>query len=366
MADDASEQPKQRSAADKERSRQLSRPVSAREAARGRAAQSAGKGQRATGQQAQRGRTQGAPGRSAGRGRESAQRPQARRPQAGRRTGRSRTALFTWMAVALVVVVVVVLVVVYTTSSSKKSTVFTPKPVSAKVLSEITNVPASVYNKVGEGIVSDLHLPAVETGQPALEYTGKPGMLGLLGEFCPYCAAERWAIITSFSRFGTFTGLQTMQSSTTDIDPATQTFTFATSTYTSKYFAAKLVEFYGQDKPTGAQTRLQNLTSKEAETVSKYDHAPTSTSSGDSIPFMDFGNKVIFWEVSYTPHVLATLSRTTIAAGLKNPNNPVTKLIIGSSNNISAAVCSIDGGKPGSVCQSPGVQAAAKVLKLKF
>lgn len=389
MADDASAQPEQRSAVDKERSRQLSRPVNVREAARHHTAKSEGKPargkvkggssrdakrQRSVGPQAS---GQGASGREAPRraGRDSGrptgarQRPAyppARRPGPARRTGWSRTSLFTWGTVALVVVVVVVLVVVYTASSkTTKSTQYGAKPVSATVLHDVTHVPASVFDKVGRGIVADIHQPSVRTGQPPLHYTGKPGMFALLGEFCPYCAAERWAIITAFSRFGTFSGLKTMQSSTTDIDPATQTFTFATATYTSSYFSAKLKEIYGQDKPTGAQTPLEKLPKQEARLAAKYDHAPTAPSgSGNSIPFMDYGNKVIFYEVSYTPGVLQGLSRKTIAAGLDNPKLPVTKLIIGSANNISASVCAIDGGRPGSVCSSPGVRAAAKGLGL--
>ncbi|MGH8980282.1 MAG: DUF929 family protein [Acidimicrobiales bacterium] len=372
MADDPKEQPTQRSAADKERSRQLSRSVDARDTGKNRGAQPRGaKGQRPKGSQPARGANQGGANQGGGKGggkgprnRQGAQRPPARRPQQSRGGGRSRTRLFTWGAVALVVVVVVVLVVVYSTSS-KKGVEYTSQPVSASVLHDVTDVPASVFDKVGTGLVTDIHPPTVEKGQPALTYTGKPGMLALLGEFCPYCAAERWSIITAFSRFGTFSGLKTMQSSTTDFAPGTQTFTFATATYTSKYFTPKLREIFGQDKTTGAQTSLEKLTKAEARLAVKYDHSPTTTSgTGNSIPFMDFGNKVIFYEVSYTPLVLQGLSRTTIAAGLRNPKLDVTKLIIGTSNEISASICAIDGGKPGSVCSSSGVRAAAKHLNL--
>jgi hypothetical protein len=67
---------------------------------------------------------------------------------------------------------------------------------------------------------------------------------------------------------------------------------------------------------------------------------------------------------SFTPGILQGLSRATIAAGLAHPSDPVTKLILGVSNYLSAGICSIDGGKPGAVCSSSGVRAAAKVLKL--
>ena len=31
-------------------------------------------------------------------------------------------------------------------------------------------------------------------------------------EYCPYCAAQRWAMIVALSRFGTFSGLTTVHS----------------------------------------------------------------------------------------------------------------------------------------------------------
>ena len=218
-----------------------------------------------------------------------------------RGAGRSRAAMFAWAAVALDVVAVVVLVNVYS-ASSKKSTRLDAQPVSPAVLAEVTHVPTSVFNKVGGGLVSDMHMPALLSGQPPLRYTRTPGMLALLGAYCPFCAAERWAIITSFSRFGTFSGSKTMQSPTTDIDPAAQTFTFATATSTSKYFTPKLEEIFGRDKPTGTQTPLEKMTTHEAQLAVEYDHAPTAPAgSGNSIPFVDYGNKVIFSEVGATP-----------------------------------------------------------------
>ena len=55
------------------------------------------------------------------------------------------------------------------------------------------------------------------------------------GEYCPYCAAERWAMVMWLSRFGTFTNLHEIQSSSNDIDANTNTFTFYKSSYTSQY-----------------------------------------------------------------------------------------------------------------------------------
>ncbi len=386
MADSSNDKP-QRSAADKERSRQMSRTVSGKDAAR-----TTG-GNRRPGQQPVapggpaktgksgngraprpgQGRDQGGRGSAApggGRAPRPGQRPGPRAKQPARRPvarGGARASLYIWGSIGLVVVIVAVLVGINLSSSTPNAIIYTPEPVPAKVVSEITHVPASVYNTVGTGVSGQIAPPKLKSGQPALRFTGKPGVLGILGEFCPYCAAERWAIITSFSRFGTFSGLKTMQSSPVDVYPKTQTFTFKTAHYHSPYFTARLIEYFGQDyNKTGAHRVITPLTTQEKKLIVKYDHATTtsSTSGSTSIPFMDIGNKLVAEGVSYNPAPLQNLSRATIAAVLSTTKNPVGQLIIGSSNFLSASICSIDGGKPGSVCQSSGVQAAAKAMHL--
>lgn len=374
MADATNDKP-QRSAADKERSRQMNRSVSGRDAARagsrsGGSRQGGGPGggkrsPQGSGAQARRDAQRQAQQNRNQQGRRGSPKPGSRASQRSRRPGRavrSRTGLFIWGSVALVVVIVAVLVLVNELSSGTKSgSIYTPKPVPATILSEITHVPASVYNDVGTGIAGTIFIPKVESGQTELKYTTKPGVFGMFGEFCPYCAAERWSIIAAFSRFGTFSGLKTMQSSPSDVYPKTQTFTFTTATYSSPYFDAKLVEYYGQDNAAGEHKVITKLTKQEKKLISKYDYTTEYASKGD-IPFLDMGNELISEGVGYNPQPLQGLSRATIAAALSNPNNDVTKLIIADANYLTAGICHIDGGKPGSVCSSKGVQAAAKAL----
>ena len=305
-----------------------------------------------------RGRSRGTAGR-----RERARRQRVGRaatPRRGQRTSRRArppTALFTWGAIALVVIVVMVVVVVGRSAKTTSSTSFSylPRPVPASLLGEITHLSAASYDAVG--ISGGVTAPTVLHTLPLLEFTGKPGVFVLDGEFCPYCAAERWAVITSLSRFGSFAGLKTMQSSPIDVHPRTQTFEFATTTYTSEFITAKLLEMYGQDKPTRRRPVLRMPSKVEAELMKKYD--PDS-----SLPFFDAGNEVIFSGSSYTPGVLSGLSRATIAADLSHPASPVARLILGASNYLTAGICDVDGEKPDAVCSSSGVKAAATALGL--
>lgn len=389
MADRADDNPR-RDPGDKERSRQMSRPVSGKEASRQVGRSSRPQGRPQDGRGGQRAGGDGRGGRGGNRGkprpgtarqpqggqdrRPQGQRPRGRRPQVGRgaargsssRMGRSRTSLFTWGAIALVVIVVVVVVAVSQGSKTTSSDLFyTPTPVPATLLHDVTHVPAAVFDKVGTGIAGSIHPPAVLTHQPALRYHGKPGVFGLYGEFCPFCAAERWSIIAALSRFGTFSGLQTMQSAPNDSYPRTQTFDFRTATYTSPYVSTNFLEMYGQEKVTHRRPVIKKPTKAEVKLIEKYDKG-SSTSSVGTIPFTDFGNRIFFAGAAFSPTPLQGLSRATIAASLKNSSNGVTQLIVGTANYMSAAVCAIDGGKPGSVCHSSGVEAAARALHLTF
>ena len=65
------------------------------------------------------------------------------------------------------------------------------------------SVPAATFNAVGAGTATGLK---ATSGQPELTLDGKPEVLYMGGEYCPYCAAERWAMAAALSRFGTLSG----------------------------------------------------------------------------------------------------------------------------------------------------------------
>jgi hypothetical protein len=356
-----------RSRADKEKSKQLSRPVAA--------GQPRGNGRPAP--RAQQG--SGGPRRSDQRTQpprgQAARRPAARRPAPTRPARRSPTALLTWGTAALVIVIVVVLVAFKVFGSSPASTSGPPRtPASPTVVAQVSHVPASVFNTVGiNSDVAPIYPPIVISGQKPLTFastTGRslPGVFFFGAEYCPHCAAERWVLITALSRFGTFHNLSNMQSSATDVDPNTQSFSFYKSTYTSPYIVFKPDEFYSNqwDSATNDWKILQAPTKEEIDLEEKYNsptYFPALTAGELSFPFMDFGNKILS-EENYDPGILAGLSREEIASGLRNPKSPITQAIVASANYLSASVCAIDGQQPSTVCMSGGVQAAAKSLKL--
>jgi Domain of unknown function (DUF929) len=226
------------------------------------------------------------------------------------------------------------------------------------VIGKVTSVPVSTLDAVGDG-------GGVVTGKPiaiggtALTLNGKPEMLYLGAEFCPFCAAERWAMIVALSRFGTFRGLATIRSAAAngagdpEPYPNTATWTFAKASYTSPYLAFTPVEQLTNipDPSTGGYTTLETPTSAQLALVTKYD-APPNVPSGDNgaIPFIDFGNKYVIIGASYSPQVLAGLSWSQIADDLSNPNNPVAEGVDGTANYVTAAICAMTGNQPASAC----------------
>ena len=60
--------------------------------------------------------------------------------------------------------------------------------------------------------------------------------------------------------------------------------------------------------------------------------------------------------------MLQGLSQSQIAAQLDDPASPVAQAIDGTANDITAAICSVTGNQPSSVCDSPAIAAIAKTL----
>jgi hypothetical protein len=250
----------------------------------------------------------------------------------------------------------VAFIVIKASSSSSPSTAKTAAngptgAALANVVTKVTSVPESTLNAVGEGGGAVTNKPATIPGS-ALTTGGKPEMLYMGAEYCPYCAAERWAMIVALSRFGTFSGLATVHSSSTDIYPNTSTWTFAHATYTSKYLAFTPVEMQTNiPTATGGYTTLQTPTAAQTALLDKYDAPPyVSSSDAGSIPFVDFGNKYLIIGASYSPQVLSKLSWSTIATDLSNPSSPVAKAVDGTANYITAAICKMTGNQPASAC----------------
>jgi hypothetical protein len=263
-----------------------------------------------------------------------------------------------------VIAIVVVIIAVHAAGSNKASAAGggTGSTSSATaVTKDLANVPAATLDSVGAGSGVAKLIPT--SGQATLTSGGKPEILYVGAEYCPYCAAERWAMAVALSRFGTFSGIHLIHSSSTDVYANTPTLSFYHSTYTSKYVTFTPVEWYSDKASGDGYTTLQAPNASQSAIFNKYDAAPYITASDKgSFPFVDFGNQYLVIGAQYTPSTLSGLTWTQVAADVSNPSSAVAKDIDGAANSMTAAICKITHNADAAVCGSSAATAGAGSL----
>jgi hypothetical protein len=268
---------------------------------------------------------------------------------------RTRVSLVIGSAVAVVAIVVAFVIIKNTNGSSSAGAIPTGAA-AASVISDVTNVPAATLAAVGKGGIQTA--PSKLSGQPPLTSGGKPEMVYIGAEYCPYCAAERWAMTVALSRFGTFSGLGLTHSDTADVFPSTKTLTFYKSSYSSNYLVFTPVEQTDSNKKP-----LQQTTAQQNALIAKYDAPPyVSSSSQGAIPFIDFGNKYLVSGASYTPQVLQGKTWKQISAALSNPKSPTAQAVDGTANVLIATICKVTNNQPANVCAAPSIAALSGQL----
>ena len=201
---------------------------------------------------------------------------------------------------------------------------------------------------------------------PAKQVKNAPSFLYIGGEYCPYCAASRWAMVIALSRFGRFTHLGTMRSSSTDIYPDTPTWTFYKDNYQSQYLSVKTIEGWTRQGPTSP---LEPITEPYLSIFERLDAPPLvpTTQDSGSIPFIVIGGKYVWIGSLYNPKRLEGVGWQTIIQSVKTNQGPMGPAINANANVLTAALCTTDGNRPGSVCDTPtikGLEAKLKALPI--
>ena len=266
-------------------------------------------------------------------------------------------------AIAVVIVIVggLVLAKVLTGNDggtpSAAATPKSPSSLSASVLAKVTSVPAAAFDKAAA--VGVATAPKKITAR-ALTADGKPEVLYIGAEYCPYCAAERWPMAVALSRFGTWSGLGAGASSASDVFPNTQTLSFHGATFTSD-----VLSFRGYETSDVNQKPLDTVAAEDQRIFDTYNKPPYIEQSG-GIPFINIGGTMVTSGASFDPGLLKGMSRAEIAKAINDPTSKVGKAVLGNANVISAAICNVTDDKPVNVCTSPGVKAGeAALLKLQ-
>ena len=221
------------------------------------------------------------------------------------------------------------------------------------------SVPPGTLDAVGTGTAQG---GPKKIDAPALARDGKPRVLYIGAEYCPYCAAERWPVAVALSRFGTFSQLGTTHSSGDDVFPNTPTLSFHDSAYTSKY-----VDFTGVETTTNKRTatgyqKLDEPSAADQKIFDTYNQPPYVSGQGGAIPFVDLGGTFVSSGATYGPQLLQGKTHAEIAKALQDPKDPISKAVNGSANLFTAAICQATDNQPSNVCSSSGVRAAAAKL----
>lgn len=287
---------------------------------------------------------------------------QARRASARRKSSGSLNWVLVVVAVALVATVVVAVKHRGAASmdAAAQQTV-KPKPVSDAIMKDFESIPAATWSAVG----------TVDAGPPvfvgdSLAAGGKPVVLYIGAGYCPYCAAARWSMIASLSRFGTFSGLSLEASSSVDVYPSTPTFSFYGSRYTSPYIELKTVELASSVIVGNHYQALEKPTPQQQALLDKYDAPPYLPKAfAGGIPFILVGGRYMWSGSPFSPEVLANHSQADIAATLPTGAGSAAQLILANGNQFTAAICAVDGNQPAEVCSDPTIRRAMAALPHK-
>jgi hypothetical protein len=246
-------------------------------------------------------------------------------------------------------------------------------PALARLITEVTTVPVSAAglgsggpgsysgalpsaSSAANSASSSIELfagspsPAGPNGRP-LSSGGKPEVLYVATEYCPYCVAQSWPLIVALSRFGEFSGLSTSRSPTFEDVPPIDGWTFYGSSYTSPYLAFAPVETHSNvlvspNADPGDKTSyrsLQRLTTAEQAVFSESDRA------GET-PFIDFGGQATAIGSDIIPATLTGLTWNQIAADLRRPASTAGAAILYSAAALTAELCQLTGNRPAAAC----------------
>jgi hypothetical protein len=277
---------------------------------------------------------------------------QAAKEQAARAARQRRNRMVGLGSIVLVLVIVVVFVVVKATgggsgggggSSASGASPAAGTPVATSITSKLTSIPLST---LAAASTSGLDTPTHAISDPALTADGKPDLLYIGAEFCPYCAAERWALYVALSKLGTFSP-QPGRIHSAVADGDIPTLTFYKTSYSSPYLTFTSVENTTNAPVNGSYPILQTPTAAEKNLW--------DTNDGGSYPFVDFGGKVDLTSSQYDPQLLEGKTFDQIASDIGDNSTSIGADIDASAKVLLQTICGdMTSHKPAAVCSAVG------------
>jgi len=203
-----------------------------------------------------------------------------------------------------------------------------------------SQVAAVLYqtSKVPYGASDPTLLNDVKNYTGTLFFTkGKPILVYVGADFCPFCAAQRWPLILALMRFGNFSNLEYMVSGEDNY----ATFTFAASSYQSKY-----VVFQPYEVEDNAGNPLKTLPANYTSAFQQVGHS--------AFPFLNFADEYVIPGAILNPTILGTKNQTQIISSIQ-AGDSLGSQIKQAANLITAVICKITGNTPASVCNQDSI-----------
>jgi len=168
----------------------------------------------------------------------------------------------------------------------------------------------------------------VEVSKDTIRRGGKIFVFFLGAEFCPYCAAERWAVVRSLQKFGQWDGLkQTISAARDQPFLNLPTYDFTKATYNSPH-----IEFVAREIKDREFKPLQKLLKTEEKFVRK--HNPKK-----EIPFLLIGGRFMQVGSGFPPKIFIGHTFRQTETELKKVESEIRKTIDEEANVISALLC---------------------------
>jgi thiol-disulfide isomerase/thioredoxin len=181
----------------------------------------------------------------------------------------------------------------------------------------------------------------VEVSKDTMRRGGKLFVFFLGAEYCPYCAAERWAIVRSLQKFGQWEGLkQTISAARDEQYLNLPTYDFTKATYTSSH-----IEFVAREIKDREFKPLQKPLKTEEKLLRKFNPKK-------EIPFLLIGGRFMQIGSGFPPKIFIGHTFRQTETELKKTESEIRKTIDEEANVISALLCL--SGLPPELCKETG------------
>ncbi len=188
------------------------------------------------------------------------------------------------------------------------------------------------------------------TDQPLKTSSGKSLAFFMGAGFCPYCAAERWAIVNALGNFGTWEGLVDDKSAGHDEKYLNvPTLNLARAKYSSQY-----VEFRGREIADRNFEPLQELEGKDYEILDTFN-------PDQIIPFLLVDGQFMQVGAGYSPQLIEGMDHGKVRSEIDDQHSKVGQAIRAETDNITALVCKSIGSKS-KVCENEKIRSLMRLL----